>query len=250
MSVKAHRDKFIKLVDTGNEYKCIKYINKYDDFYDTIYYEPGLAAEISNMLIYVCKRGLSRVAIALIDKNCDLTYQDNYGYTALMIASSYGLHDVVAYIINNQQDTTTRCSEYGYNHSEMIHLCHNTNPNGNDTNIIKMINRGYDIYYKSLDSSLFTAAIQCKNTNLAEKLIDIDINFVEEFKIYCEINKVDTNFYNTIVKYINNKHADYKDTIIATMNDASPANMLYQSFRNTYAVALVDVICDFILLKV
>ncbi|AYV79853.1 MAG: hypothetical protein Faunusvirus64_6, partial [Faunusvirus sp.] len=39
------------------------------------------------------------------------------------------------------------------------------------------------------------------------------------------------------------------DTIIDAMNDASPANVLYRSFHTTYAVELVDIICDFILLR-
>ncbi|AYV79850.1 MAG: hypothetical protein Faunusvirus64_3 [Faunusvirus sp.] len=51
------------------------------------------------------------------------------------------------------------------------------------------------------------------------------------------------------MKYCVDKRDAYKNKIIATMNDVSPTNMLYQSFHTTYAVELVDIICDFILLK-
>ncbi|AYV79590.1 MAG: hypothetical protein Faunusvirus25_8 [Faunusvirus sp.] len=247
MSAEVHRDEFVKLVNIGNEYKCIKYINKYNDFYDTKYCDLDLETDIANILIYVCKNKLSRVAIALIDKKCNLTYQDNYGYTALMMASLHELHDVVTHIINNSQDTTTRCLNYGNQFSEMIYLCYRSY--NNNINIIKMIDRGYDIYYKVNNSSLFTAALQRESTNIVEKLMDKDINFADEFKTYCKFNGIEPNFYNTIVKYINGKHDTYKHTIIATMDDASPANALYQSFHTTYAVGLVDIICDFIVLR-
>ncbi|AYV79589.1 MAG: hypothetical protein Faunusvirus25_7 [Faunusvirus sp.] len=251
LSAEAHRDEFIKLVDTGDEDKCIEYINKYNDFYDTIYDKwTSWGITKINILMHTCWRRLPKVAIALIGKKCNLTYHDDSrGYSALTVASINQLHDVVAHIIDNLSDTTTRFYSTGSAISEMMYLCLNGN---NNANIIKMINKGYDIYYHSPYSksvTLFTTAVRYGNMDMAKKLIDIDIDFAEKIKIYYGEHKIDDNFYNRIVKYINDKRDAYKHTIIATMDDASPANALYQSFHTTYAVGLVDIICDFILLQ-
>ncbi|AYV79419.1 MAG: hypothetical protein Faunusvirus13_12 [Faunusvirus sp.] len=267
-SAEAHRDEFIKLLKTQSEDKCIEYINKYNDFYDTIYANQG----DENMLMYTCHRGLSRVAIALIDKKCDLTYQVGCGYTSLIYASLYLLYKVVAHIIDNSQDTITRCSKIGRQCSEMMFLCRDSN---NNSSLIKMIDKGYDIYYQtSYDKeSLITEAIEYENVDIIKKLIDIDTDFAKIFNIYYKKYKIKNYKYDAIVKYINDRHNAYKHEIIATMNDAivkyindrhnafkheiiaimndaSPTNMLYQSFHTTYAVQLVDVICDYILLPI
>ncbi|AYV79808.1 MAG: hypothetical protein Faunusvirus56_1, partial [Faunusvirus sp.] len=146
-------------------------------------------------------------------------------------------------------DTTTRTFNTGSNISEMMFLC---GDNNNNTNIIKMINKGYDIYYHSpydMSVTLFTRAIKYGNMNMVKTLINIDINFAEKIKICCDKYKMEGNFYNTLAEYINDKRDTYKHTIIATMDDASPTNALYKSFHTTYAVGLVDIICDFILLR-
>ncbi|AYV79818.1 MAG: hypothetical protein Faunusvirus57_6 [Faunusvirus sp.] len=112
----AIRDGFIKLLQNFNEDRCLKYIDKYDGFYNMIV-DNGSSR---NMLEMACAYKLDRVAIALIDKKCDLTYQDRYGVSAIMFASCYGLKNVVTHIINNSQDTKTRTLHNGV--SEMMML--------------------------------------------------------------------------------------------------------------------------------
>ncbi|AYV79592.1 MAG: hypothetical protein Faunusvirus25_10 [Faunusvirus sp.] len=240
--IEAHRDEFMKLVYTRDENRCIEYIKKYDDFYDTIV--DGYTAQ--NILQFVCVRRLNRTAMALIDQNCDLTHQNAWGTTALMFASCHELNDVVIHIIDKLMNTETRNSAYGT--SEMMYLC-----NSKDVeNVIKMIDRGYDIYYKNdMKGSLLTRAIIRKVEKVAMKLIDIDTNFIDEFNIsYHNLELTKDAFYYDIIKYCACKRDTIKREIIATMDDASPANALYQSFHTTYAVELVDVICDYIILHV
>ncbi|AYV79720.1 MAG: hypothetical protein Faunusvirus42_5 [Faunusvirus sp.] len=245
--VEVHRDEFLKLVETNDEDKCIEYINKYNDFYDAIYSLDTYGGVVKrNILMYICINKLSRVAKALIDKKCDLTFQDEYEYTALMYASSYGLYDVVAYIIDNSLDMTTRCN-HKLKLSEMMFLCYKRD---NNANIVKMIDKGYDIYYKNDgDESLFTEAINNGRNQVVKKLIDIDTDFINGFNTYYN-KRIKNAFYDDIMKYCAAKRDTIKCEIITTMNEASPTNALYQSFHTTYAVGLVDVICDFILLKV
>ncbi|AYV79584.1 MAG: hypothetical protein Faunusvirus25_2 [Faunusvirus sp.] len=238
--IETHRDKFMKLVQFNNENKCIEYINKYDDFYNAIYRNNSHP----NMLQLACAYRMDNVAIALIDKKCDLTYQDIDGYTAMMIASCFGLKNVVAYIINNSTDIITRTLQDG--ESEILYLHHKQDVD----NIIRMIDRGYNIYHETVDNrTLFTSALSCESERVVKKLIDIDTDFIEEFEMLYYLDHMGGKFCNNIAKYCVDKYDGYKHEIIAAMNDTSPTNILYQSFRNTYAVELVDIICDFILLK-
>ncbi|AYV79716.1 MAG: hypothetical protein Faunusvirus42_1, partial [Faunusvirus sp.] len=217
-------------------------INKYDDFYNAKYLEGTYPL---NMLQLACTKRLDQVAIALIDKKCDLTYHNNSGYTALIYAYVYELENVTAHIIDNIADITTR--KITCNLSEMMYICDKKNIN----NVIKMIDRGYDIYCKSImNMSLFTIAVHQQIEEIVKKLIDMDTDFVSQFNIqYIELVDKQHKFYNDIMKYCVDKRNTIKDTIIATMNDATSTNALYKSFHKTYAVVLVDVICDFILLK-
>ncbi|AYV79849.1 MAG: hypothetical protein Faunusvirus64_2 [Faunusvirus sp.] len=238
-TIEARTDEFVKLLKAYDEKGCLEYIDKYDGFYSTI--DTLLN---TSMLQMTCTYKLSQVAKALIDKNCDLTHRNIFGHTALMYASCFKLSNVTTYIIDNLVDVMTRVNVYGI--SEMMYLCEN----GDANDIVKMIDRGYDIYYKTdHNQTLFTIAIRHCSKEVVGKLIDVDMDFANQFKTYCEINGIEPNFYNTIMKHINDKRDSYKHEIIATMNDVSPINMLYQSFHTTYAVELVDVICDFILLK-
>ena len=103
---------------------------------------------------------------------------------------------------------------------------------------------------KNGDHSLFTYAIGDMRGDIVKKMIDIDINFADEFnrntsyKIFGNTKE----FYDDIEKYCCDKRAAIRDEIILTMNDKSTANILYQSFHKTYVVELVDMICDFIIL--
>ncbi|AYV79809.1 MAG: hypothetical protein Faunusvirus56_2 [Faunusvirus sp.] len=243
-SLDAIRDGFVELLKTHDETKCIKYIDKYDGFYNMTLSDSSIS-----ILQYVCIYNLPRVARKLIDKNANVTYQNICGYTAIMYAAS---HDTtVAYIIDNCNDVSTRATVDTYDPmSEMMYLC------GFDQsdNIIKMIERGYDVYYETPEKlSLLKIAIHHKDKLIIKKLIDIDTDFATKFianyKIYTGID-AEREFYLTIVKYINNKYTDYRDMIVSVMNDESPDNMLYQSFSRTYAVELADIIRDFIILQV
>ncbi|AYV79591.1 MAG: hypothetical protein Faunusvirus25_9 [Faunusvirus sp.] len=234
-----HKHEFIELVHTRDEDKCIEYIKKYNDFYNAIVGGyTGL-----NILQYVCSYNLNRVAMALIDQNCNLTYQNSCGSTAMMYASCNKLNDVVTHIIDKSMDIKTRTA---YGVSEMMYICDQWDVE----NTIKMIDRGYDIYLKDgTNRTLFTRAIIRNLKKVVMKLIDIDTNFIDEFNIsYRNSGHIKDEFYRDIIKYCADKRASYKDTIIATMDDASPTNALYNSFHTTYAVGLVDVICDFIIL--
>ncbi|AYV79433.1 MAG: hypothetical protein Faunusvirus13_26 [Faunusvirus sp.] len=247
-SVNAHRDAFIKLIDTGDEDRCIEYINKYNDFYDAIYTKPSCLGA-TNMLILACDNRLREVAIALIDKKCDLTYQNEYGYTALISAFVNNIYCVVAHIVDNLSDTATRFYKHGQQFSEMMYLCCGSD---NQKSVAKMIDKGYDIYYRSPydHESLIKLAVQFSNKYVVKKLIDKDTDFAAQFTTHCIGTTVKKDFYDTIVEYIHDRHDIYKNTIIAVMDDASPANALYNSFHTTYAVQLVNIICDFILLPI
>ncbi|AYV79594.1 MAG: hypothetical protein Faunusvirus25_12 [Faunusvirus sp.] len=247
-TIEAHRDKFIDLVRACNETGCLEYIAKYDDFYDAII-DNGSRP---NMLQMVCANKLSKVAVALIDRKCNLTYQNSYGFTALMYANCYELKDIVTYIIDKSMDCTTRITTYD-ELSEMMYLCDYRH---DVKNIIKMIDCGYNIYYKNkYHRSLFMVAIDNCLEQVVKKLVDIDTCFIDEFKQYYDTETDTDRFKNpkfdmTIMKYCVDKRDTIKREIITTMNYASPTNMLYQSFHTTYAVELVDVICDFILLPI
>ncbi|AYV79852.1 MAG: hypothetical protein Faunusvirus64_5 [Faunusvirus sp.] len=244
-TIQAHRNEFIRLLGEYDEKSCLEHIDKYDDFYNVTYSGSDI-----NMLQYACMYRLVNVAIALIDRKCDLTYEDNNGHSALIYASSYGLKTVVTHIINNRIEPASQYKSTINKISEMMYLT-----NGEDTNNVgNMIDKGYDVYYEYTDPfnrtiSLLSTAIAKNNGCIIKKLIDIDIDFIEKFNKYCNKNEVNSNLYNYVKTYCVDKYDGYKNTIIAAMNDASPTNALYQSFRATYAVELVDVICDFILLK-
>ncbi|AYV79414.1 MAG: hypothetical protein Faunusvirus13_7 [Faunusvirus sp.] len=237
----AHRDEFVSLVCKYDEIGCLEYIDKYDDFYDAVMNNYCR----QNMLQLTCTYKLTKVAIALIDRKCDLTHQNSDGFSALMYANYYGLLNVTKYIIDKCTDYTTRTTRYGL--SEMMYLCNNRDA----TNVIKMIDRGYDIYYKNVDDrSLFTTATKFyfRNEQIIKKLIDIDTNFIKEFNtIYDDPKHKKDELYYDIAKYCTDKRDAYKCEIIVTMNDKSTTNALYQSFHTTYAVGLVDVICDFLI---
>ncbi|AYV79362.1 MAG: hypothetical protein Faunusvirus11_1, partial [Faunusvirus sp.] len=242
-SMNARRNEFMKLAQSCDVSNCLRYIDEYDDFYDAIVddtYDGNIYYNI-NILQFVCKYKLQQVAIALIDKKCDLTYQNENGYTAIMYASFFGLRDVVAYIIDNLTDVITRINRSDV--SEIMYIC----TNEDDDNTIKMIDRGYDIYYKTkYDRTLFIEAVSNELTQVVTKLIDVDTDFIEKFNIYyCETTHIKYKFYDDVVKYCHDKHDAYRHEIIATMNSASPENALYQSFHTIYAVELVDIICDF-----
>ena len=240
------RTEFIILLNTGKIKECLEYIDKYDDFCDA-------SDGHQNMLMSACMYQSEPVAIALIDKKCDLTYQNKNGFTALMYASCYALKNVAMYIIDNMADTTTRKIYNGI--SEMMYICFDPYVDC----VIRMIDRGYDIYYKTDDNeTLFTKTVFQQMEQVVKKLIDIDTNFIDEFSALYNNNPpyvkdkfyIKDKFYDNIVKYCHDKYSDYKREIISAMNDTTPTNALYQSFRNTYAVELVDVICDFILLRI
>ncbi|AYV79415.1 MAG: hypothetical protein Faunusvirus13_8 [Faunusvirus sp.] len=253
-SVDEIRDKFVESIYAGDQTKCLEYINKYDNFYDAVC-DDRYRKRI-NMLQFTCIYKLRRVAFALINKNCDLTYQDYHGYTALMYAGLYEINDLVSYIIDKTTNVATRCVYTGSirtvssGQSEMMFLLSSTNK----SNIVKMIDRGYDVYYKSADhGSLMTFAIYYGAETVIKKLIELDTYFADEFEQSYDASQHDyrdrkKDLYNRIMKYCNNKRAAYRETIITTMNDKSPTNALYKSFHTTYAVALVDIICDFIIL--
>ncbi|AYV79805.1 MAG: hypothetical protein Faunusvirus55_3 [Faunusvirus sp.] len=250
--MEAKINEFICLVQKRNEHKCIDYINKYNDFYDAEFDNCFKASVLQT----VCANELDQVAITLIDKKCNLTHQDISGFTPIMYASCYGLQNVVTHMIDNLADTATRKTNNGT--SEMMYLCQGRDVN----NIIKMIDRGYDIYYENdsngENESLWIRAIIWEIKGVVEKLIDIDIFFADKFNTKYRHKKDEftkyrhrrDEFYINILKYCSDKRDVYKHTIIATMNDASPTNALYQSFHTTYAVQLVDIICDFILLPI
>jgi len=249
MSVEAKRDEFVKLVREYEEQDCIEYIAKHDGFYNAVLdYDYGDVCK-SDMLQMVCMRGLNRVAIALINKKCDLIYQDMDGWSAIMCASYKGLHDVVKLLIDNITDHTTRISFTGL--SEIMHVCISNDVD----NTLKMIDCGYDIYYKSninntCYQSLFTVAIYHEVEKIVYRLLDTDICFADEFNIlYHNPTREKTEIYNNIMKYCQNIRNTYKQRIIATINDASSGNTLHYAFRNIYAIELVDIICDFIILK-
>ncbi|AYV79431.1 MAG: hypothetical protein Faunusvirus13_24 [Faunusvirus sp.] len=240
--LEAKKYEFLKLVIESNEDKCIEYINRNDDFFNII----ADNFEHSNMLQMTCMYKLNKVAIALIDKKCNLTYQDTNGWSAIIYATWYRLENIAEYIIDKVTDITTRSTVFGLSEMMYILRC------GHIKNVIKMINRGYNIYHKNnINNSIFTDAIDFRSNQVVKKLIDIDTNFIDEFNtIYHNPELKRDEFYYDITKYCADKRDGYKHKIIATMNDASPANALYQSFHTTYAVQLVDIICDFILLKI
>ncbi|AYV79371.1 MAG: hypothetical protein Faunusvirus11_10 [Faunusvirus sp.] len=106
MTATKRTDEYIELLKTGDEDACIEHINKYNNFYNNI----NDAEPYSNMLQITCMKKMQRAAIALIDKNCDLTDRDSDGHTALSYAASYRLRHVVDHIIDKLPDTKTRIS--------------------------------------------------------------------------------------------------------------------------------------------
>ncbi|AYV79851.1 MAG: hypothetical protein Faunusvirus64_4 [Faunusvirus sp.] len=149
-TIEAKRDKFVKLITTYKEQECLEYINKYDGFYSATDTNHN-----ASMLQLACAHNADQLAIALIDKNCDLTHQNMFGHTALMYASWFKLNNVVTHIIDKLVDATTRVKSDGT--SEMMYLCWS----GDADNVVKMIDHGYDIYYKChYKKTLFTEAIK------------------------------------------------------------------------------------------
>ncbi|AYV79413.1 MAG: hypothetical protein Faunusvirus13_6 [Faunusvirus sp.] len=112
-TIEAKQDEYARLIKACDEKGCLEYIANDDDFHNTKY---------RGMLHLACEYRLNKVAIALIDRKCDLKYQNSYGVTALMLARYNNLEDVVAHIINNSTDTKTRGTCYGT--TEMMMLQH------------------------------------------------------------------------------------------------------------------------------
>ncbi|AYV79055.1 MAG: hypothetical protein Faunusvirus2_2 [Faunusvirus sp.] len=82
---------FCQLVYNKDEKKCIEFINRYTNFYNTC-----VDCEVWSKMtpfIYACYNSLANVAIALLDRGSNINHVTEFGSSALMYAAS--AHDYV-----------------------------------------------------------------------------------------------------------------------------------------------------------
>ncbi|AYV79092.1 MAG: hypothetical protein Faunusvirus2_39 [Faunusvirus sp.] len=88
-----HANKFVDILLYQNETECIKYIDKYNNFYD----EELIGGWNSLMFVIYYKR--INIVKELILKGANVNYKNSEGTTALYIACRYGHEDIAIILI-------------------------------------------------------------------------------------------------------------------------------------------------------
>ncbi|AYV79501.1 MAG: hypothetical protein Faunusvirus18_6 [Faunusvirus sp.] len=257
----------IKAMFYGHDDACIQLINQYKTFYDTYIDHNGYIG--INPLIGACIYDKADIAHLLIVNGCDLRRCNYNDENILIFACRYDRISIVKDIIKTGHiDINTR-GEYGQTPLSIMcidncldiiteFLNNGANVNcvniygdtplmyavkryGNEGTIIELIRRGADVNIlnksKSSALSLLASFAQYNGDKYILLLIEAGAHFVDH------IDNIRKCKYTNVLNCIANK---YKTAVIDTIDDMSSDNALYCSFRTTYAVGLVDIICGYV----
>ncbi|AYV79379.1 MAG: hypothetical protein Faunusvirus11_18 [Faunusvirus sp.] len=196
--------------DHNKSVRCLEYIDKYDNFYDT-FSSGGFSA-----LILACANGLELVAYKLIDRGAKVNIKCSSGHTPLSVAIRYG---------NMSQPQYTN-------------LIRTLIKNGADVSTIQ--------YEKSI---LLYALLKFVDREIVMMLIEAGADYVDAFDKIKQIkltryNNIDDKYICELIEYIKDR---YRKQIILTIDDTSPDNQLFKSFRTTYVSGVINIITNFIL---
>ncbi|AYV79533.1 MAG: hypothetical protein Faunusvirus20_16 [Faunusvirus sp.] len=123
MIAQEHVFEFIDLVKTGDEVRCIDYIDKYTDFYNTeVYTSTFVYVSKSVPLMIASRAGLDKVVAKLLAKNVDVNYREQYGWNTLLYACRDGFKSIVCMLLDGGINVHSK-SDYGYTalHIAMIY---------------------------------------------------------------------------------------------------------------------------------
>ncbi|AYV79082.1 MAG: hypothetical protein Faunusvirus2_29 [Faunusvirus sp.] len=143
-----HANQFIQYANMRNEIECLKYIEKYSDFYDTT---NGFSTPLS----IACTRGLEQVVYKLIAKGVNVNLRTNSGYTPLHYAASFKnniLNTLIKHGANLDDD---------YNGMRAIMFAINTKCNGNVIILLKAGATFVDIIDSHISRGGYPDIIQC-----------------------------------------------------------------------------------------
>ncbi|AYV79673.1 MAG: hypothetical protein Faunusvirus35_12, partial [Faunusvirus sp.] len=89
-----HADEFLKLLRIGNETDCIKYINKYNDFYDI-----PITLNRSNSLICAIAFQYENIVTELIRMGANVNYKSVGNKTVLTLSCIYRRENIIIILI-------------------------------------------------------------------------------------------------------------------------------------------------------
>ncbi|AYV79080.1 MAG: hypothetical protein Faunusvirus2_27 [Faunusvirus sp.] len=188
-----HINEFIKLIREGDEIKCIEYIDKHNDFYNTIMgiwspltyacnYEKykvvykllDVGADINlsvagwSPLMYASYLGNINLGTELLKRGANINYKNSRGSSALSVACVYGRLKFAAMLI------TAGADFIDLNFYNMYDLCHKNGP------IMQSIR---DVYRKRIlavidDDTCNNAMAASFRTTYAIELVDMISEFI------------------------------------------------------------------------
>ncbi|AYV79697.1 MAG: ankyrin repeat domain-containing protein [Faunusvirus sp.] len=214
-------DLYIEIAGTFNDLvrkdtvdECIRHINYYPQYYNNYYRNKKNDETGFNPLVIACIWNRIDVVTALLDKKIYLNAQWGFnGKTALHIACHDGNTNIAFKLIHAGADVNI-VDEFNYT---PLHCCcsYNTSHSETENIAIELIQHGANFYN------------YINNSNL-DKYLHLQLKLDK-----CP--KVRQHIYDK-----------YRTGLISVINDTND-NPLKLSFRTTYAVDLMNIICDFIL---
>ncbi|AYV79617.1 MAG: hypothetical protein Faunusvirus29_6 [Faunusvirus sp.] len=215
-----HAEYFYELLcKSSNESTCIKYINRFKDFYDIEVNNYGRSA-LSNSIIYAS----DKVVYRLIERGADVNISDKYGDTPIIWAVVYNRYDVVKHLVEAGAEI---------NHGiQCVSVLSYALCNGY-TEIAKyLIDNGSDF------------SVLCYESNKIENSKDRYDTSATSYENFCKHNQRRFKIYPEALNHIKMR---YKQSIHNIINDKSVNNVMARCFATTYVPQLVDVICEFII---
>jgi ankyrin repeat protein len=182
---------------------------------------------------YYCKYERSVQCIELLEKteykyiDCKLEYDE----TPILTTLWCGLPDVAQLLYNHKCDLSA-VDKYGFNVMMSASRCNNK--------FIKILlenHKNIDINAKNWkNKSALSIALYYDNVNGAILLA----NYGADIDSYLSIENT-----NTFIRFRKIMYDSYKKLVIAEIDNAQ--SIIYRSFQTTYAIELVNIICDFII---
>jgi len=236
---KIYPDPYIEIAQTfanllqkrtpGNTEKCIQHIDQYPKYYNSYYkneyteYNPVIVACIWNNIDVVTK---------LLGKKIFLNAKSTFsGRAALHIACQDLYTDIALKLIRAGADVNITDS---YDSTPLHYSCQVAV----EYIAIELIQHGADV--NMVNQARYTPfEIACRNNveSLAIYMMDHGAKF------YDYIDNPDINKCTKVQQYIYDK---YRAGLISVINDVND-NPLKLSFQTTYAIGIIDIICDFII---
>ncbi|AYV79004.1 MAG: ankyrin-3-like [Faunusvirus sp.] len=209
-----------------------------------------------NVLMVACRYNSLKTAYCLINNrtcNINIHIRNSIGQTALLIAIYYASYDIATYLITR------------------YHVRELDIPNANgDTPLIiackrpsrqiiaNLLCRGVDVNIRNKAGYSALSYALCYQSAVCTLLLDHGVEFQHEFEdiadnkaTYCdEIRLCLKNKYrDAIIHIINNNKTGFKKQFnkLLLFIKYKKHHPLYMSFKKTYAIDIIDIICDYII---